>query len=70
MEKLKSITGLSPAKFIKEIRLQTARKQLENGTIISITEVSHNVGFENISTFSSVFKKRFGKSPSEYLKDT
>jgi len=68
--KLKSITGLSPAKFIKEIRLQTARKQLENGTIISITEVSHNVGFENISTFSSVFKKRFGKSPSEYLKDT
>ncbi len=65
--KLKAITGLSPAKFIKEIRLQSARKKLEMGAAISVTEVAYDVGFENVSTFSSVFKNRFGKSPSTYL---
>jgi len=65
--KLKAITGLSPAKFIKEVRLQSARKKLESGTAISVTEVAYDVGFENISTFSFIFKNRFGKSPSTYL---
>jgi len=35
--KLKTITGLTPAKFIKEVRLQAARKTLENGNAISIS---------------------------------
>ncbi len=65
--KLKAITGLSPAKFIKEVRLQVARKKLESGTAISVTEVALDIGFENMSTFSSTFKNRFGKSPSAYL---
>jgi len=65
--KLKSITGLSPAKFIKEVRLQSARKKLESRTAISVSEVALDVGFENISTFSAVFKQRFGRSPSTYL---
>ncbi len=65
--KLKAITGLSPAKFIKEVRLQAARKKLESGTVISVTEVALDVGFESLSTFSAVFKNRFGKSPSGYL---
>lgn len=66
--KLKSITGLSPAKFIKEVQLQTARKTLENGAFISISEVAQNHGFEYQGTFSTLFKQRFGKSPREYLK--
>lgn len=68
--KLKKITGLSPAKFIKEVQLRKARTILENGTIISISEVAYQVGFENYSTFSRVFKKHFGESPSTYLKKT
>ena len=66
--KLKAITGLSPAKFIKEVRLQTARKTLEKGNVLSISEVAYNVGFKDYSTFSFVFKNRFGKSPKEYLR--
>lgn len=64
--KLKAITGLSPGKFIKEVQLQTARKILENGAFISISEVAYQVGFENPSNFSRAFKSRFGKSPSAY----
>jgi signal transduction histidine kinase/CheY-like chemotaxis protein len=67
--KLKEITGLSTAKFIKEVQLQKARKELENGSSLSVKEVAFNNGFELPSTFSKLFKIRFGKSPSEYLKN-
>ena len=65
--KVKEITGLSPARFIKEVQLQNARQELEDGVVLSIKEVAYNNGFELPSTFSKVFKSRFGKSPSEYL---
>ena len=67
--KLKAITGLSPGKFIREIQLQAARNELESGKAISIYEVSQHVGFENQSSFARIFKNRFGKTPSEYLKN-
>lgn len=66
--KVKEITGLTPAKFIKEVQLQAARRELESGTALSITEVAFNNAFEFPATFSTVFKKRFGVSPSDYLK--
>lgn len=65
--RIKLITGLTPAKFIKEIQLQLARKELESGRFMSVAEVAYNTGFELPNTFSKVFKKRFGKSPKEYL---
>lgn len=67
-QKLKTLTGLTPAKLIKEVQLQSARKELENGTAFSVTEVAINHGFTQHSTFSTLFKKRFGKSPVEYLR--
>lgn len=66
--KIKSITGFSTAKFIKEVQLQSARRKLENGSFISIAEVAYNHGYEYPSTFSKAFKDRFGKSPKEYSK--
>ena len=66
--KIKSITGFSTAKFIKEVQLQSARRKLENGAFISIAEVAYNHGYEYPSTFSKAFKDRFGKSPKEYSK--
>ncbi len=66
--KLKSITGLSSSRFIREVQLQNARKILENGTVYSISEVAYQCGFELPSSFSTIFKKRFGKSPNEYFK--
>ena len=65
--KLKEATGLTPAKFIREVQLKTAIKALEDGTAISVTELGISCGFENLATFSTVFKQRFGKSPSAYL---
>ena len=68
--KIKTITGLSPARFIKEIQLQKARNELEDGMAISVKEVAFSNGFKDPGTFSKAFKERFGKSPTDYLKQT
>lgn len=65
--RIKEITGLSTGKFIREVQLQMARRELENGTTLSVKEVAFNNGYELASTFSKLFKSRFGKSLSEYL---
>jgi AraC-like DNA-binding protein len=65
--KMKSLTGQSPAEFIKSIKLKLAARILvEEG--ISIQEVTYRIGMENQSSFSQIFKKQFGKSPSEFIK--
>ena len=64
--KVKGITGLPPAKFVREVQLQKARRILEDGDFVSISEVAYSVGFYQPSTFTSLFKKRFGTVPSKY----
>ncbi|MCB0376534.1 MAG: helix-turn-helix domain-containing protein, partial [Sinomicrobium sp.] len=64
---LKKHTGLNPGRFIREIRLQQARRLLESGQYPTVQEVTYAVGFENASHFTKLFSERFGKKPSEYL---
>ena len=66
--RLKKVTGLTPAKFVKEIRLQMARDYLEKGSFISATEVAYAVGLSSLQSFSKMYIKRFGKRPSDYYK--
>ena len=64
--KLKTLTGFSTAKYIKEVRLIKAKDLLEEGSGESISEIAYKSGFDNLTTFSAVFKKRFGAPPSKY----
>jgi DNA-binding response OmpR family regulator len=66
--KLKSLTDLSPVDFIKTIRLNHAVELLKSGKY-SITEVSELCGFTSLAYFSKVFRKHFGKSPTDILND-
>ncbi len=63
--RLKELTGLSPNQYIREIRLQTARRLLESHSGLSIREVAQQVGISKPSYFSERYHKRFGKRPSE-----
>ncbi len=65
---IKSESGLTPTKFINEIKLTIARKHLQVNRYKTVQEVAFAVGFETNSYFSKLFKERFGKSPAEYLK--
>lgn len=65
--KIKTITGLSPIEFIRNIKLKHASLMLKNN-ITSISEVAYEVGFSDPKYFSSCFKNEFNITPSEYQK--
>lgn len=66
--RIKQLVGLSPSQYFKSIRLQHARKLLEQKRYNTITQTAAAVGFQDASAFSRNFSKQFGKSPSSYLK--
>ena len=63
--KLKSITGLTPVEFVREIRLKRA-VQLMDSDDYTISQVAYMTGFRAPKYFSKVFKKATGLTPSEY----
>ncbi len=65
-KKIKSLTNQSPTDFIKAVRLNQAVEFLQSRKY-SVTEVSELCGFASVGYFSTVFRKHFGKSPSEIL---
>ncbi|MCP4150171.1 MAG: helix-turn-helix domain-containing protein [bacterium] len=60
------ITGESPANFIRSFRLTRAAQLLNNG-FGNVTEVALHVGVSNVSYFTKIFKKKFGKIPSRFM---
>ncbi len=64
---LKKITGLTPLKFIREIKLNRAMELLRSKEYHTVAEVCYAVGFEKPGYFTRIFTERFGKKPSEYL---
>ena len=63
--KLKSLTGLSPGEFIRNIRLKHAAQMLINNKG-NISEIAFSVGFNDPKYFSRCFKSEFGLTPREY----
>ena len=64
--KMKEMTGLPVSEFIRNIRLEQAVRLLEEQKI-NVTQVAYTVGFSNLAHFSTVFRKQFGVSPTEYI---
>ena len=64
-KKLKSITGLAPIDFIREIRIKRAMQLIE-GEAYNFSQIAYMVGFSDPKYFSRCFKKYAGVSPSEY----
>ncbi|WP_064594996.1 AraC family transcriptional regulator [Pseudomonas sp. DR 5-09] len=62
--------GLSPMQFLKEIRLQRVRVDLETQqhTHVQVSSTALKWGFTHIGRFSSDYKQRFGESPSMTIK--
>jgi len=61
----KKAFGESPARYIKEQRLQHAANLLscsEN----TISSIAYDSGFNDVTTFSVIFKEKYGQSPSTF----
>ncbi len=65
-KKIKSLTNLSPTDFIKTVRLEHALELLQTREY-NVTEISEMCGFSSVGYFSTVFRKHFGKSPTEVI---
>lgn len=65
--KIKQITGLTPNKYLREIRLHQARQLLVSGNYTTISEVAYAIGFEDPHYFSKLYFNRFGRKPISYL---
>ena len=66
--KMKELTGQTPHDFIRNIRLKQAANLLANQGM-NVTEVMYACGFSNSASFSTVFKKFYGMSPRDYMKE-
>uniref|UniRef100_UPI0040286000 ATP-binding protein n=1 Tax=Prevotella sp. TaxID=59823 RepID=UPI0040286000 len=63
--KMKSLTGQTPADFIRTVRLKTAAKLLKEGDC-NVSEACYRTGFASPQNFSKHFKEMFGVLPSQY----
>lgn len=64
-KKLKSLTGLAPVEFIRDIKIKYAARLIESQQY-TIKEVSFMIGISDTKYFTQCFKKIFNMTPSEY----
>jgi AraC-like DNA-binding protein len=57
--------GESPAAYLARRRIERAKSLLRTANL-TVTEVCFMVGFESVGSFSSLFRKLVGQSPSAY----
>lgn len=61
----KEETGVKFVVYLNNLRLKHALRLLET-TNLKVYEVAEQVGYSNLSYFSTVFKKNFGQNPFDY----
>jgi AraC-like DNA-binding protein len=61
----KALFGRTPMQYLQETRLAAARRLLAT-TDEPVTAICFMVGLESLGSFCSLFRKRFGCSPSQY----
>ena len=64
-QKVKDITGKTPAEVVRDLRLKHACILLQR-TNINMNELASHVGFATSGHFINLFKERFGITPTEY----
>ena len=61
----REVFGETPNQYLQRRRLTNAREFLRS-TKRTVTEICLEVGFESITSFSTLFRRNYGCSPREY----
>jgi transcriptional regulator GlxA family with amidase domain len=63
----KSAFGETPHRYLQRRRIERAQELLR-GTALTVTEVSIEVGFRSLGSFSGAFRELVGEPPSAYAR--
>ena len=63
--RFKSATGLTLIDYLQNIRIEAAKRQLEQ-TQLPVDDISFEIGYEDASFFRRLFKRKTGLTPSQY----
>ena len=67
LRRLKRLTGLSPSRYLHELRLAEGRELLRSGRHATVAKVAYAVGYTDVRAFSKAYQKRYGVTPSTHL---
>ncbi len=67
-EAVKAVTGISVGAFVRNHIILNAKRMLVH-TDLDVNEIAENLGYEDKSYFSRLFKKETGMTPSEFRKN-
>ena len=65
IRQFEAVFGVTPHQYRIQVRLDRAKRLLAMQRR-SVTEVCMEVGFSSLGSFSTLFTRRFGETPSEY----
>lgn len=65
LRRLNAETGQSPLAYLQGERINMAKRLLESGAL-SLAQVTERVGYLDVATFSTLFKRLAGQSPAQY----
>ena len=65
IRRFNSALGMPPNTYLQSVRIEHARKMLEESDF-NIDTVMNKIGYEDASSFRRLFKKRTGLTPTEY----
>jgi signal transduction histidine kinase/DNA-binding response OmpR family regulator/sugar lactone lactonase YvrE len=63
--KMKALTGLTPARFVRNIRMTAAYHLVVTQPQLRVVEVMYQVGLNDIKNFTATFKEQFGQTPRD-----
>jgi len=62
----KKYYGLTPNQYLTDKRIEKSKEYIKKG--LSVSETCYEVGFESLSSFSILFKRKTGFTPREFQK--
>ena len=65
IRRFNSALGMPPNTYLQSVRIEHARKMLEESDF-NIDTIMNNIGYEDSSSFRRLFKKKTGLTPTEY----
>lgn len=65
LRRLQAETGQSPLAYLQGERINLAKRLLETGAA-SVAQITERVGYGDVATFSTLFKRLTGQSPAQY----